>query len=133
MNKNLITVYGSLLSGLHNHYIIENSKMLGSFRTKPEFSLYSLSSYPGIKTGGNTEVLMEVYEVDDKTARRVDNLEGYSPDRPATFYDKVPIITPWGIASVYIYVNDIPEDRLVESGNWREYINNVQQRVVPTY
>lgn len=130
---NLIAVYGSLLSGLHNNYILEDSKLLGSFKSKPEFSLYSLGGFPGLKTSGNTEVLMEVYEVNDRVAQRVDNLEGYSPDRPATFYDKIPIETPFGEASVYTYVNDIPEERLVKSGNWKDYVTNVQQRVVPTY
>jgi len=133
MKKNLIAVYGSLLSSLHNNYILEDSKLLGSFKSKPEFSLYGLGGYPGLKTDGNTSVLMEVYEVNDKVAQRVDNLEGYSSNRPATFYDKIPIKTPFGEASVYIYVNDIPEERLVESGNWKDYVTNVQQRVVPTY
>jgi len=133
MKKNLIAVYGSLLSGLHNNYILEDSKLLGSFKSKPKFNLYSLGGFPGLKTGGNTEVLMEVYEVNERIAQRVDNLEGYSSNRPATFYDKILIDTPYGEASVYIYVNDIPKKRIVESGDWKDYVTNVQQRVVPTY
>lgn len=119
--EKLIAVYGSLRKGMGNDYILKNAEYLGEFKTEPIFSLYSLGSYPGLKENGSTSVVMEVYKVDDVTANRVDSLEGYSPDSPATFYDKIPIKTPYGDASVYTYVNNIPEDRLVESGDWKEY------------
>ena len=131
--KTLISVYGSLRKDMGNDHLLSDSKYLGTFNSEPVFSLYSLSYYPGLKTNGNTSVVMEVYEVDDKVAQRIDNLEGYSPNKPATFYDKIPIETPWGTASVYIYVNDIPEERLVKSGDWKEFKNNLQQNVVATY
>lgn len=121
MKKTLIAVYGSLRKNMGNDHYLKDSKYLGDFQTKPEFSLYSLGFYPGLKTGGNTSVTMEVYEVDEKTSERVDRLEGYTPGEKATFYDKIPIETPYGEASVYIYVNDIPEERLVESGDWKAF------------
>lgn len=121
MSKILIAVYGSLLSGMGNHRLLETSKLLGIFQTKPEFRLYSLGGFPGLKTNGNTSVTMEVYEVTEEVARRVDNLEGYTPNGNNTFYDKILIKTPYGEASVYIYVNDIPEERIVESGDWKTF------------
>ena len=121
MKKTLISVYGSLRKNMGNDHLLSTSNYLGDFQTKPEFSLYSLGYYPGLKTGGNTSVTMEVYEVDEKTAERVDRLEGYTPGEKATFYDKIPIETPYGEASVYIYVNDIPQERLVESGDWKAF------------
>lgn len=117
-----ICVYGSLRAGLGNHGLIKDSKFLGTFNSKPEFSLYTLGGFPGLKPKGKTSVVMEVYEVNEETARRVDALEGYNPNREATFYDKVAIETPYGEASVYTYVDDIPENRLVESGDWTEYV-----------
>ena len=133
MNKNLIAVYGSLRKDMGNDHLLSDSLYLGTFKSVPEFSLYSLGYYPGLKTNGNISVVMEVYEVNDKVAQRIDNLEGYNPNKPATFYDKIPIETPWGTASVYIYVNDIPKERLVESGDWKQFKNNLQQNVVATY
>lgn len=121
MNKILIAVYGSLRLGMHNHRILETSNYLGEFQSKPEFNLYSLGSFPGLKTNGNTSVTMEVYEVTEEVAKRVDSLEGYTPGGNNTFYDKIPIETPYGEASVYIYVNDIPEERIVESGDWKSF------------
>jgi len=121
MNK--IAVYGSLRQGLHNHYLIEDSKLLGIFITPQIFSLYTLGGFPGLKTDGKTAVVMEVYEVEDCVAKRVDSLEGYTPGRKATFYDKISIETPFGDADVYIYVSDIPENRLVKSGDWYTFYN----------
>ena len=121
MKKNLIAVYGSLRKNMGNDHLLSTSKYLGEFKTKPEFSLYSLGYYPGLKTNGNTSVTMEVYAVDDTVAERIDRLEGYTPNGNNTFYDKIPIETPYGEANVYIYVNNIPEERLVESGNWKAF------------
>lgn len=122
--KKLIAVYGSLRKNLHNHYYIENAKYLGEFKTEPLFSLYNLGSFPGLKENGNTSITMEIYEVNEQESKNVDSLEGYSKNIPATFYDKIDIETPYGIASTYIYVNNISEDRLVESGDWKEFYNN---------
>jgi gamma-glutamylcyclotransferase (GGCT)/AIG2-like uncharacterized protein YtfP len=121
MKKTLIAVYGSLRKEMGNDDLLSTSEYLGDFETKPEFSLYSLGFYPGLKTGGKTSVTMEVYEVDEKTAERVDRLERYTPGGNNTFYDKIPIETPYGEASVYIYVNDIPKEKLVESGDWKAF------------
>ena len=124
MKKTLIAVYGSLRKEMSNDHLLSTSEYLGEFQTKPEFSLYSLGYYPGLKTSGNTSVTMEVYAVDDIVAARVDRLEGYTPGGNNTFYDKISIETPYGEASVYVYVNDIPQDRLVESGDWKVFKQN---------
>lgn len=123
--KKLIAVYGSLRKNCGNDHLLKTSEYLGEFKTEPVFSLYSLGGYPGLKEGGNTSVVMEVYAVDETVAKRVDQLEGYEEGRPATFYDKINIKTPYGTAGVYTYVNSIPEDRLVESGDWKEHRNQV--------
>ena len=131
MNKKLVAVYGSLRKGLGNHRLLEDAEYLGEFVSEPVFNLYSLGGFPGLKEGGNTPVVMEVYEVTPIEANRIDQLEGYTPGREATFYDKIPIDTPFGEASVYTYVRDIPEDRLLESGDWKQHIE--ERYKTPTY
>lgn len=130
MNKNIIAVYGSLRKGLSNHRIIvkDTTEYLGEFDSEPIYSMYSLGGFPGLHENGNTSIKFEVYSVNDDTAQSVDWLEGYSPDRPATFYDKKEIETPFGMASIYIYVDDIPEEQLVESGDWKEYVRERESR-----
>lgn len=121
-NKNLIAVYGSLRKDLGNHRLIKDSTYKGEFKTNPVYSLYSLGGFPGLKEGGETSVVVEVYEVDATTASNVDALEGYYPGREATFYDKVNIDTPWGTAGIYIYVPNVSERHKVESGDWKEFL-----------
>lgn len=127
--KKLVAVYGSLRKGLGNHRLLANAEYLGEFQTPPEYSLYSLGSYPGLKENGKTSITMEVYAVTDEEARRIDGLEGYTPGQKATFYDKIPISTPFGEASVYTYVSNIPENYLVKSGDWKEYITKKYSEV----
>ena len=66
MNKHLVAVYGSLLSDLHNHHFMKNSKYIGEGTVRG--TLYSLGSFPGLKLEGNTNISIEVYEVDDSTS-----------------------------------------------------------------
>jgi len=123
-NNVLISVYGSLRSKMYNNRLLKDSEMLGTFNTEPIFELYDLGSFPGLKPNGKTSIVMEVYSVDEQTAKNVDRLEGYTPGGNNTFYDKIKLMTPWGESSVYIYVNDLPEERLVKSGDWREHLEN---------
>jgi len=124
MKKYLVGVYGSLRSGMSNHqYYLSNSEYKGIFSTEPEYTLHSLSYYPGLKLNGNTSVVMEVYEVDEETLNTLNRLEGYRPNEKSTFYDRIEINTPWGKAFTYIYVNELSKDSIVESGDWCEYKN----------
>lgn len=123
MNKILVAVYGSLRDGLGNHRLLANAKYLGEFTTPKEYSLYALGGYPGLKQNGETAVVMEVYEVTPEEANRIDQLEGYSPNRTNNdFYDKVTIDTPYGEAGTYIYMPNIGGRTLVESGDWKEFL-----------
>lgn len=132
MSRHLVAVYGSLRQGLGNHRVIQDDETVyvGEFKTEPVYSLYSLGGFPGLKENGETSVVVEVYEVNDEIASDVDSLEGYSPNRPATFYDKKPIETPWGTASIYTYVNDISIDRLVEHGDWKQFVEERNSQYV---
>ena len=124
MKKYLVGVYGSLRVGMSNHqYYLSTSKYKGTFTTEPEYTLHSLSYYPGLKQNGHHSVVMEVYEVDEETLKNLNRLEGYYPGEKATFYDRIEIDTPWGKAFTYIYVNKLSKESIVESGDWCEYKN----------
>lgn len=124
MKKYLVSVYGSLRKKQSNYeYHLSNSTYKGTFTTEPEYTMHSLSYYPGLKLNGNTSVVMEVYEVDEETLKTLNRLEGYRPNEKSTFYDRIEINTPWGKAFTYIYVNELPKDSIVESGDWCEYKN----------
>ena len=122
--KYLVGVYGSLRRGMANHtYYLTSSEYKGTFRTEPEYTLYSLVYYPGLKQNGNHSVVMEVYEVDEETLKSLNRLEGYYPGEKSTFYDRIEINTPWGKAYTYIYVNELSKESIVESGDWVKFKN----------
>ena len=119
MNRNiLIATYGTLRKGFGNHRLIKDAEYKGTFNTEPIYNLHDLGGFPGLKNGGKTSVVMEVYAVNEEEAKWVDSLEGYHPDVKPTFYDKEFIDTPWGKAGVYIYVNNLDRAPLVESGDY---------------
>ena len=124
MKKYLVAVYGSLRRGMGNHqYYLSSSEYKGTFSTEPEYTLHSLSYYPGLKLDGNTSIVMEVYEVDEETLKNLNRLEGYRPGETSTFYDRIEINTPWGRPFTYIYVNKLSKESIVESGDWCEFKN----------
>ena len=125
MKKYLVSVYGSLRKKQSNYeYHLSNSTYKGTFTTEPEYTMHSLSYYPALKQNGNHSIVMEVYEVDEKTLENLNRLEGYYPGEKSTFYDRIEIDTPWGKAFTYIYVNELSKDSIVESGDWVTYKND---------
>jgi len=117
--KNLIAVYGTLRQGCGNHrYHLSEAEFMGTFNSAPVYSMFSLGGFPGLTNEGNTSIVMEVYNVNDEEADSVDGLEGYIPGQEPHFYDKQSIETPWGTASIYIYVRNTNGLRLVENGDW---------------
>ena len=121
-NKQLISVYGTLRKDCSNHRIIEKAKYIGSFESKPIFNMYSINdAFPALKLGGNNSIVIEVYEVDDATLKRVDGLEGYNPEGKTNLYDRKKIFTPYGESYIYIYEGGINNSKVIKSGDWKDY------------
>lgn len=119
----LVAVYGTLRKDSGNHRILRDSptaKFVGMHTTKPEFTMFSLGGFPGLKKQGNTPIITEIYSVsDERTKQRLDMLEGYhGPDSTYNMYDKDTIETEWGDAEIYIYAGRVTDDRIIESGDW---------------
>jgi len=122
-NGNLVFVYGTLKEGHGNHkHFLSNSLYHGPHKTGAQHQMLDLGSFPGVIYGGGvTPISGEVYEVSDKTLGRLDGLEGY-PD----FYNRTRIVTPYGLALMYIlssnFLNNTPietrNDAVIESGVW---------------
>ena len=74
-----IFVYGSLMKGGGNHFLLDNeySEYVGKSVTKREFTLYDLGGFPGMVSGGNNAVLGEIYKICLFVRSRLDQLEGH--------------------------------------------------------
>lgn len=118
-DKKLLFVYGSLLSGLHNHVLLDTPEatLISYHTTEPEYTLISLGSYPAVLNEGDTPITGELYSVSEGVWERVERLEGYPH-----YYGAISIPTPYGEARMYILIGENPEDHLtVPSGDWRRY------------
>ena len=74
-NQYLIFVYGTLMSGQRANYMLANADFLGKFRL-PDYGMYNLGRYPGIKPLEGGCVWGEVYRVNDEALERMDEYEG---------------------------------------------------------
>jgi len=121
--KYKVAVYGSLLNSLGNNRLLRrhNAKLLGEFKTKPEFTMISLGSFPGVVKNGKTSIHTEVYEIDENCLQSLDSLEGFQKGRKGNFYERETIKTSFGEAFIYFYNYTISsvEDNIIKSGNWR--------------
>jgi len=118
-----VAVYGSLRKGMYNHALLKKANYLGRYDTKPVYSMYAVSSYPGVKPKGNTSIVMEVYEVDDELLEEVNLLEGYDPKSKINdFYNRVTVNTPFGLAYTFLYQPGVDKGSLVDHGDWVEFI-----------
>ena len=114
-----VFVYGTLLKGEYNNYLLEESELKGD-ASITGFVMHCLGSYPAITPveGADVPVLGEVWEITPETFARLDRLEGYPH-----FYDRVEVETPFGTAWAY-FIEDIEREEpanVILSGSWRQH------------
>jgi gamma-glutamylcyclotransferase (GGCT)/AIG2-like uncharacterized protein YtfP len=110
-----VFVYGSLKRGGHNHrlLVLGNAQFIGEAVTRG--TLFDLGPYPAVSIrDSNAQVHGEIYEVDDATFQRLDQLEGYP-----SYYNRDKVETSLGPAWIYT-INDMTTEtsKVVKSGNW---------------
>lgn len=111
-----VFVYGTLLSGEPNHYLLDDLDWIGEAQTAPLFTLVSLGYFPAMLKGGDTRVLGEIYDVAPATLAALDRLEGHP-----SFYRRQPIKLADG-TSVITYL--LPRKQAqsypkINNGDWR--------------
>jgi gamma-glutamylaminecyclotransferase len=79
--KHLVFVYGSLMTGLDNHYLLEGATAVATAVLMEPCVMIDCGHYPGLVRVDATDdraasTKGEVYEVDDDTLKRLDELEG---------------------------------------------------------
>ena len=115
--KHSVFVYGTLKRGFPNHFFLERATFLGAGRTSAKYALYE-GEYPFvIKDEAVSRIAGEVYEVDDVTLARLDQLEQH-PD----FYRREQaevMLTSGFLVTAWVYFFPRPEGVLVPSGDWR--------------
>ncbi|WP_457679273.1 gamma-glutamylcyclotransferase family protein [Thermovibrio sp.] len=75
--KRLVFVYGTLKRGFWNNALLKRAKLVGEGKTKERFKLYTVGFPYAVPDKEGLPLMGEVYEVDEKTLKELDNLEGY--------------------------------------------------------
>ena len=125
-----VAVYGSLLTDLGNHGLLEESTLLGDFRVILPFKMISLGGFPGLlESDISNYISLEIYEVDEDTSKSLDRLEGYPH-----FYNKkvIPITEGYEAVEIYFLNNErgYNDHTVVESGDWKAFYINKQNKYV---
>lgn len=87
-----VFVYGTLRQGKGNHKLLVNSNFVGKAKTVNKYEM-TASGIPFVDPNKETSnIVGEVYEVNDETLDRLDMLEGYSPeDHNGSWYKRTPV------------------------------------------
>lgn len=119
--KTKVFVYGTLMSGRSNNFLMEDSLFLGEASVSG-YSMYEPSWYPGVIRDPDGIVLGELYEVDLDTMKKLNVLEGEGSLYELDYADAniCGIIVP-GVA-IYVYLHDVDKETHVPLANqpWRE-------------
>lgn len=71
-----VFVYGTLKKGYHNHFMLKDSKFMGT-GVIDDHTLIDSPYYPYAIERKGSEVFGQVYKVTKETMKRLDMLEGY--------------------------------------------------------
>jgi gamma-glutamylcyclotransferase (GGCT)/AIG2-like uncharacterized protein YtfP len=125
----LIFVYGTLMSGLTNHTVMQNPTFRGKAVTKDKYSLYCSGIPYMSKKNAHTQIQGELYEVDEEDLKRVDILEGHP-----RFYKRttIPVINDQNEeVLIEAYICNPPNRAILEeTGNYRNYVKKLSENKI---
>ncbi len=113
--KHRVFVYGTLKRGFRLHFYLESGKFLGEGFIEG-YEMYIVDWYPAV-IKGKGKVFGEIYEVDDKTLKLLDEIED-----EGLLYKRVKekVYTGKGIveAFIYVYLKDVSDLRKIKTGKF---------------
>lgn len=128
----LVTIYGNMRIGGKDHGDLPKSaKLEGMFYSEPIYKLKKQLGDAALFEKGNTSVLFEVYQVNEKEVERIDLNLGYFEEYDNNhisnynYYIRKSIDTPFGKAFIYFYNDqyyDVSESSNIVSGDWIEFL-----------
>ncbi|MCB0220701.1 MAG: gamma-glutamylcyclotransferase [Chrysiogenetes bacterium] len=111
-------VYGTLMRGESNHRYLKSARFERAAATRAEFALADFGDYPAIVRPGSCAITGELYEIDEATLARVDELE-----EVPEFYERCEIVLEDGtVALTYVLPVHFVEREggtILDHGDWR--------------
>lgn len=128
----LLGVYDHLRrEGEASETYLDGARYVGTYYTEPDFDLYAMSAaYPGLRTGGSTSILLEIFEVDMPTLKTADYYEGTSDYAShLNVFKRIEIDTIFGPCFIYEYGNAVIGKPIIESGDWFKHKQLLREKV----
>lgn len=121
----LVAVYGSLRKAHGNNSLLRqyNSTHVTTTKTKNKHAMYSLGGFPFVCLSKPvSQVVVEVYEVNEDCLRALDRLEGYRGDQHS-FYNRSLVELEDGNSALMYHIEDrsASDNALVTHGDWTQY------------
>lgn len=116
-----VGVYGTLRKGHGAHYFLATSPSAGVDKVRGK--IFDNGAFPCFKDcEDDSEVTVEIYEVDDKLLGQLDRYEGYTPDNPrdSLYVRRVVRTTGGKLVSIYEYNGAVDMMTLIESGDYND-------------
>lgn len=115
----LLAVYGTLKSGLGNHGLLEQARLVGT-DTLRQICLYDIGPYPGARLEASAGIEVEVYAITAIELARLDLLEEYDPTDPEhSLFTRELVETRFGATWVYLYRGDVDGKPSLDRGAWQ--------------
>jgi gamma-glutamylcyclotransferase (GGCT)/AIG2-like uncharacterized protein YtfP len=130
--KNLVFVYGTLRKNEGNHRLLSYAKLIAAQAWTKGKLIDTGFGYPAMGLNSAKWTYGELYEVDEDTLSRLDQLEGFHGNQQSNLYDRITqrVITDQGHHQAYVYVAGalLPDlEKEIKSGDWKVY-RLLQQR-----
>ena len=121
-------VYGLLLQGEREHFLLEGAPLLGEARTVPEHTLVDLDFYPVLLVGGQVAVIGEVYGVSPHLRFKLD----VHHQCPALFRRVTLRLEDGSLAETYVMDDEkVRGKRRLRGGSWRGRFDPRKSSVPP--
>ena len=114
-----VFVYGTLRKNLGWNHLLQNSEFIGEALSQEKYSMYADNIPYVIESEKDINISGEIYLVNDKTLKNLDQLEGH----PNWYKRKeVPILINNSVMNCWIYFYPEPKGQKICSGNYFDYI-----------
>lgn len=118
-NDFLLFIYGTLMSEMAAHAVLEGATPRGPARTPPSYRLVDCGAYPAMVAGGTLSVIGELYAMNHVTLARVDLHEQHP-----VLFQRTMIALEGGVpAFAYLLRSDqVIGRRPIRTGDYRAHL-----------
>ncbi|MEH7085970.1 gamma-glutamylcyclotransferase family protein [Neobacillus drentensis] len=127
MNHIYVFVYGTLRKNESNHYLMKGATLIAGQAWANGRLFDTGVGYPALKESMCDKVYGELYLVSEEQLLRLDELEGYRPNRSNNLYNRKNQVVFYENDKIEAYLYFIAEHHgsmlknHIESGDWKVY------------